>query len=437
LPTRATEAGGSDIVNQLRQNADFTYNQTLATGAQLSVGFAGNKGSSSDVYQIWNPSISTSLVSSITQPLLRNRGTYINKLSVSIARSTLKLTEYDIRNAVLGTLALAENAYWDVIEARENLRVQEEYLRLAGEFLKRSERELELGAISKLDIYQPQQRYASAEIQVSRFRFQLAQRIDALRRFIGADLDPQVRTLPVELTETVAPPSGEQTVDSEGAVQRAMQMRPDLKSAIQSLDVDELRIKSATNMLRPDLALNLGYTTKGRSGMYYERENVFGGGSQITRVIPGGFGGAMDQLFGFDAPAYVFGLTLRLPLRDRRATADMADALVTKKQHILRQRSLEQSIRLDVLNAVNNLESTKAGVDLAKKSVDFAQKQVDAEQLKYDLGTTVAYFVMSAQTDLVTAQSELVRQILAYHRARITLLRNTGELLDERGIVLQ
>jgi outer membrane protein TolC len=272
---------------------------------------------------------------------------------------------------------------------------------------------------------------------VSRFRFQLAQRIDALRRFIGADLDPQVRTLPVELTETVAPPSGEESVNTEQAVERALQMRPDLKSTIQSLDVDELRIKSATNMLRPDLALNLGYTTKGRSGMYYERENIFGGGSQISRVIPGGFGDAMNQLWGFDAPAYVFGLTLRLPLRDRRATADMADALVNKKQHVLRQRSLEQSIRLDVLNAVNNLESTKAGVDLAKKSVDFAQKQVDAEQLKYDLGTSIPYFVMSAQTDLVTAQSELVRQILSYHRARITLLRSTGELLDERGIILQ
>lgn len=436
LPTRATDAGGSDIVNQLRQNASFTYNQMLATGAQLSVGFTGDKSSSSDVFQTWNPSIATSLITSVTQPLLRNRGIYINKLQVSIARSTLRQTEYDIRNSVLGILAQAENAYWDVIEARENLRVQEEYLRLAGEFLKRSERELELGAISKLDIYQPQQRYASAEIQVSRFRFQLAQRLDALRRFIGADLDPQVRTVPVELTETVAPPSTQETVDPEQAVQRAMLARPDLKSTIQSLDVDELRIKSATNALRPDLSLNLGYTTKGRGGMYYDRDNVFGG-SQLRQIIPGGFGDAMNQLWGFDAPAYVFGLTLRLPIRDRRATADMADALVTKKQHTLRQRSLEQTIRLDVLNAVNNLESTKAGVDLAKKSVDFAQKQVDAEQLKYDLGTTVAYFVMSAQTDLVTAQSELVRQILSYHRARITLLRSTGELLDERGIILQ
>ncbi len=436
LPTRVTESD-ADIVNQLSQTADFTYNQMLATGTQLSVGFNGAKGSSSDVFQRWNPSISSSLGFTATQPLLRNRGMYINRISISIARSTLKRTEYDMREEMLRILADAENAYWDVIDSRENLRVQEEYFKLQGEFLKRSERELQLGAISQLDIYRPQQSYASAEIQVSRYKFLLAQREDALRRYIGADLDPQVRTLPLNLTETVMPPSGEQVVDAERAVQRAMVMRPTLKSAAQGLDLDELNIKSAANMLRPDLSLNLGYTTKGRSGMYYEREDVFGGGSTITRIIPGGFRDSMSQLFGLDAPAYVFGLTLRLPIRDRRASADMANAIVAKKQDTLRLRSLEQNIRLNVLNAANQIESAKAGVELAKKAVQFAQLQVDAEQKKYDLGVSIAQFVLQTQADLVNAQSELVRQTVAYQRSRVNLLRMTGELLEERGIILQ
>ncbi len=433
--TNATQGG--NILNNLNQRANFSYVQTFGTGTQFTMGFNGTKSSSNNAFATYIPSIGTSMSFGMAQPLLRNRGSFITRLPISVARSTLKRSEFDLRDQMLRILSDAENAYWDVIDSRENLRVQEEYFKLQGEFLKRSERELQLGAISQLDIYRPQQSYASAEIQVSRYKFLLAQREDALRRYVGADLDPQVRTLPLNLTETVMPPSSEQVIDSEGAVQRAVAMRPDLKALMQSLDIDELNIKSAANGLRPDLSLTLGYAANGRGGNYYERENVFGGGSVVSRIIPGGLGTAMDQLFGFDVPRYEFGLTLRLPIRDRRASADMANALVAKKQDTLRLRSLEQNIRLNVLNAANQIESAKAGVDLAKKAVQFAQLQVDAEQKKYDLGVSIAQFVLQTQADLVNAQSELVRQTVAYQRARVNLLRMTGELLEERGIILQ
>lgn len=436
LPTRLTDAAGEDIVNQLRQNARFAYTQTLQTGTSFEVAFTGGKNSSSDALQLWNPTISTSLSASISQPLLRNRGMAITRLPISVARSTFRRSEYQMHDQILSLIAAAENAYWDVIDARENLKVQQEYFRLQGEFLKRSERELELGAISKLDIYQPQQSYAAAEIQVSRYKYILAQREDALRRYIGADLDPQVRNLPLNLTETVMPPENEEPIDAEAAVARALARRPDLKASLQNLDIDDLNIKSAANMLRPDLSLNLGYTTKGRGGIYYDRSNVFGS-SVLNGVYPGGFGDAMSQLFGRDAPAYTFGVTLRLPIRDRRAAADMADALVAKKQDALNLRSLEQRIRLDVLNSISQLESAKAGIELARRSVEFARLRADAEQRKYDLGTTVAYFVLQAQADLANAESSLVQQIVAYQRARVNMLRNTGELLEDRGIILQ
>jgi outer membrane protein TolC len=161
------------------------------------------------------------------------------------------------------------------------------------------------------------------------------------------------------------------------------------------------------------------------------------GQNQLVRVIPGGMGDAFDQLFGFGLPTYRFGLTLRLPIRDRARSADLADALVSKKLDALRTRSLEQRVRLDVLNAINNVESSKAGVKLAEVAVEFARKQAEAEQKKYDLGTNVMYFVLQAQTDLATAQSQLVTQSISYRRNLLNLLRYTGELLDERGIAIQ
>ena len=426
---------GANLLNTLTQRLTTGYQQTLDSGTQFNIGLNGDKSSSNDAFRTFNPALSATMQFGFTQPLLRNRGAYVTRLPIMVARSQLRRSEYNLSDQLLRLVQTAELAYWDVVEARENLKVQQEYLKLSDAALKRAQRELELGALSPLEIYRPQQQYANAEIAVSRYQYLLAQREDALRRQMGADLDPDIRKLPIVLTETVSPMLDTRPFEQEALVEQALGKRPDLRAQIQTLDVDELQIKQATNSLRPDLSLTANYSAQGRGGTFYDRTNVFGQ-SQLVRVIPGGLGDAMDQLFGFTLPTYSFGLTLRLPLRDRARTADLADALVRKKTDSLRARSLEQGIRLEVLNAINQVEAAKAGVQLARVALDFAQKQVEAEQKRYDLGVTIMYFVLQAQTELASAQSELVRQSISYRRNLLNLLRNTGQLLEERGVIV-
>jgi len=110
---------------------------------------------------------------------------------------------------------------------------------------------------------------------------------------------------------------------------------------------------------------------------------------------------------------------------------------VTKKRDTLAVRSVEQSVRLDVLNAVTQVESSKASVKLAQVALDFGRKYLEAEQKKYELGTSQIYFVLQAQQSLVNAESALVQNSIGYKRSVLDLLRRTGELLDARGISLQ
>jgi outer membrane protein TolC len=245
---------------------------------------------------------------------------------------------------------------------------------------------------------------------------------------MGADLDPQIRTLPIELTETVLPPSNAAEIDAEAAVQTALSNRPDLKSASQSLDVDELQIRKVRNDFLPDLSLTGVYTAQGRGG------NVYNTGYLVS---PGGFGDSLSQMFGFGYPVYGFGLNLRLPIRNRQASADMADALVSKKRDMLTVRNTQQQVRLDILQAVSQVEASKASVKLAQVALDFSQKRLDAEQKKYELGTSQIYFVLQAQQDLVTAQNTLVQQSVQYRRNLLNLSRREGTLLDEMGVVIQ
>jgi outer membrane protein TolC len=396
-----------------------------------SIGFDTTKLTNSGECGISNPGINSNLNLSFTQPLMRNRGSYYTKLPITIARSNLRASEYQIQDQILRLVGLAENAYWDVISARENLRVAEQALALFDQSLKRSKRELELGAISELEIYQPQAEYANAEIQVTQQRFRLAQTYDALRRQMGIDLDPKIRTLPIELTEEVTPPV-QASIDPEATVEKALAQRPDLRATRQNIDVADLRIDSATNQLRPDFRLTGQYGSFGRNA--FNAENPAGSG---VLVLPGGLGNSLNQVFGFGYPVYGFGVQLNLPLRDRRASADYADAVVNKRLEMLRVRTLEQSTRLEVLNAINSLEQSRASVELAKVALDLAQKRADAEQKKFDLGTVTMFFVLQAQRDLTDAQSALVNQTVNLRRSLTNLLRVTGDLLTERGIAIQ
>lgn len=422
---------GNSVLSTLSQPVRFTLGQMLPTGTNYNVTFNSNRLTTNSANSLLNPQFSSGLNVTLAQPLLRNRGMFVTKLPITVARNRLVADQFGLENRLLTLVQTAENAYWDVILARENLKVQEQALVLADTSLKRAQRELELGAISSLEIYQPQQQYASFEISVTQARYRLQQTEDALRRQISADLNPSVRDLPIVLTESIEAPVSP-TLDRETLVQTSLRLRPDLKQRRQLVQTDDLQIRNTANFLRPDLSLTAQYGSNGQN-LYYGYDPDL----QLQRFFPGGISDSLGQAFGFTYPAYGFGLRLTLPIRDRRASADYADAVVSKRLDELRTRSAEQVARQEVLNAISSAESAKASVELAKVALDFAQKRVEADQKRYDLGTITLFFLLDSQNALTRAQSDLVGQSVQYRRSLLNLQRSTGELLGERGITIQ
>src|SRR5206468_11883885 len=151
-----------------------------------------------------------------------------------------------------------------------------------------------------------------------------------------------------------------------------------------------------------------------------------------TPVIPleGGLTDAFSQLFGFGYASYQFGLRLNFPIKSRAASADMADSVVRKKQDTLTLRTTQQQIRLDILNAATNVESSKESVKLAKVALEFAQKNLDAANKKYELGTGLQLDVSNAQDRMVSAESSVVTNQIRLRKNLINLLVQTGTLLD-------
>jgi outer membrane protein TolC len=422
---------GASVLSTLVQPFNLNLSETLPTGTEVNASLATAKSSTNSGFYFYNPAYSTGLTLGFTQPLLRGRGIAVTRLPITIAKAQRRAADFAFRSQLIGMLSSAENAYWDLVSAREHVKVQQQSLDLAGQALKRSRREVELGATSPLEIFQPEQQYATAKLNLAQVEFQVRQAEDILRRQIGMDLVPDLRNLPIVLTESVTPQIDETPIERDKLVDLALQSRPDLVNIRVAGEVNNLQIRSAVESLKPQLNLSASYTTSGIGGTYYPTT------SGSAAPAPGGITDAFGQMFGFGYPTWQFSLSLNLPLRDRAGAANLADAVAGKRINLLTQRTTEQQIRQDVLTAVTQLESSRASVKLAQIAVDYAVKRVDADQQRYDLGVITVFFLLSSQTDLTTARSNLVDQFVQYRRNVLNLQQRLGTLLADKGIVVQ
>jgi outer membrane protein TolC len=434
-PTTAQTATLGSTTETLTQPLSLGYSQSLDTGTSYTVSFGGTKSSYSNTRSSYNPSISSSMSFAVTQNLIRNRTRYENRIPLMQAQSTYKQKEFNLKASMLNWINTAENAYWRVVSARENVVVQEKSRDASKANLDFVQQQLDLGAVSPLDIFNPQGQLAGAELSLAQARWNLVQAEDALRHQMGADLDPDIRKLALDLTEPVDIPTENIDLDQEKEVQKALDINPSVRAAVQQMDIDDLGIDSANNGLLPQLTFTASYAGAGQGGTYLSSQSTLTGGSEL--IIPGGLTDALSQMFGLNNPTYQGSLRLTLPIRNRTASMNLANALVSKKTDALNLRNAQQNTRLNVLTAISTLKGAIDSLRLAKIQAGLQQKNYEAEKEKYELGTDINQNVVIALQSLVVADSNVVTAQVNVRTSILNLYTQTGELLDQRGIIVK
>jgi outer membrane protein len=418
-----SELGGAPTLSQLSQITLANYSETFETGTNVQAAFSVNKYSSNSSFFFINPAISTNLTLTFTQPLLRGRGLFANRAPILIAQRTLAQTRANFEAEVNDIILQVVTQYWNVVQARGNLAVQKESLDEAQKSYERDKRSLQLGALPPLDIYRSESQVASRRVSEIQAEYAVKQTEDQFRRIIGADVDPNIRALDLDLTEEPNPSGTLLDVDIPTALGKALQYRPEVLSVRQQLAGDDMNIRLARNNTEPQLSI---------SGMY--QGNGLGG-DQFSFTVPGqivsrtGFASAFTQMFGSTYPGYGFTVSLTLPVRNHLAEANLADARSSKEHDLYAQRQVQQAITLDVANAVHQLEESKLSMAAAKIALNLSQKTLDAEQHKYELGAETVFFVLEAQTELTAAQQALLQAQVNYQLAVAAVEHATGDLL--------
>jgi len=436
-PTRsvspsASSLSGASTLSTLNQTSSFGFSQQLETGTTYGVSLATTRATTNSSFATVNPSFSSGLTFSLSQPLWRRFGLFPNRAQIIIAQRGQRQSRATFEAQVSDTVQRVITQYWDVVQARETLAVLKKSQDLAQASYDRDKRALELGALPPLDIYRSESQVAQRKIAVIQAEYSLKQVETTLKQTVGADLDSRVGVLDVELTEKAEVTGALAKVDLEDTLTLALKNRRELEAQNQQLAIDDTNVKLANNNLRPDLNLIASYTSNGLGGVVFGTD---ASGNPIV-VSNGGFTDSLSQLGGFSFPTYGMSLQLRLPLRNSAAQADLGTALVSKRRSLYQKRSLEQSISTEAKNAVHDLEQAELVITAAQAARDLSAKNLSAEERKYQLGAQTVFFVLDAQNQLSQAELSLVQAQIFYQRALAEVDHATGSLLDKHNISL-
>jgi len=355
------------------------------------------------------------------QPLLRGRGSAYNRHQILIAQLD-STASWDVFAAQLqDELTKIVEAYWSLYFHRARLLQKENNVKRGEEVLRKLEDR------SALDSLPSQIARARSAVQLRRTELANARRDiknaeTNIRRLIGSPENFQA--MAPELLPEEAPSLIEPQRDLTSVIEQAIQLRPEIKQAIQRGKVAAVQKRVSEHELLPEL--NLIFNT------YVA---ALKGDSDIL--------GAWGDQFTGSSPGYGVGFEFNTPYYRRAARS------INKRQGLVLDQ-VRHEIDQTVNNVVAEAQIAWRQVDSAYQTVISAAAAISAARtdllqnearwnsfalIEGDLSegqnpTTLLDQLLDAQQRLANAELTYSESLLEFKRAEVELKRATGQLLN-------
>jgi outer membrane protein len=331
----------------------------------------------------------------------------------------------NVRLQVNTTLAQAQNAYWDLVAARENMRVAEASLEVARHFLQDNKAKEEIGSASGLDVTTAASELASRERDLAGAQAALQMREVELKTFVSTDLSQILGAVQIEATDPLPDPKDADIPKLNDALAAAMANRSEIRQAQVNLDTQDIAVRYEKNLLKPSLLVFANFNS---SGLYGNRI-VTTNGSSV--VLPGGLSQAWRQIRRWDYPEYAVGFSFSLNIRNRAAEADIYRAKLEKQQTETSLQRTRNSIALEVRKALIGLVQSKSQAEAAHKAAELSGQTLAAEETRLLEGVSIPYEVIRRQRDFNSARFAEVQARANYAKALVELSRATGQISNK------
>jgi outer membrane protein len=452
---------------------NFTYQQGFHTGTSISAVFSNVRSSTNSPDTIFNPAVQSTMTFSIQQPLLNGFGILPNTRYIIEAKNTLKVADSQFAQQVIATVSVVQTDYWELVFARENVKVEEAAVAVSHKLYEDNKKQLEIGTMAPLDVLTAESELATdTQNLIVAQTNKLQQETVLLNAITRNPVAPSLQHVEVVPTTPIATPNITENLPLMDAVQEGWQKRPEIYQADLNLKNAEIEVKATRNSLLPTLNLVGQYSATGLAGVEtitHQTQTGFAsdpnapivgangipfavgdpgppgipafvgvpvfGPTTTTRQVAG-LNTALDQMIHSSFPTYSAGLNLILPIRNRSAQADSARAQLDRRQLEVQYRQLQNTVFVNVRNAQIALQQGRAQVAAAEKARILAQQTLDAEQKKYQLGSSTSYQVVLRSRDLTTAQGNELRAKINLIEAAVNFDQAVGRTLDANHIIV-
>jgi outer membrane protein len=462
-----TSGAGTTAIPLVQQNSGFVnlgYTQGFHTGTNFSVTFDTTRSSTNLSDVVFNPAVNPIMTATLSQPLLNGFGLLPNTRYIIEARNSIKVANSQFAQQVIATVTQTSNDYWELVYDRENVKVQEAAVGVSQKLYEDNKKQLEIGTMAPLDVLTAESQLATDQqnlivAQTTRLQQETVLLNDVTKNLLAKD----VAGIEIIPTTGISTPDLVENIPLQDAVQEAWKKRPELYQADLNLKNAGIEVKATANGLLPSLNAYVQYQAQGLNGNRI-KTNATGGfaadtasplvdangnillvnGTQAfaafpvtaTTIVPGGLGNSLGNVFHNDFPTYAVGVNLTLPIRNRSAQADSARAQLDERQERVQYRQTENTVVLNVRNALIALQQDRAQVAAADKARTLAQQTLDAEQKKYQLGSSTSYQVVLRSRDLTAAQGTALRAQANLEEALVNFNQAMGRTLEVNHITV-
>ncbi|MFZ4694374.1 MAG: TolC family protein [Verrucomicrobiia bacterium] len=408
LDAQSSVAAGG-LTSTKTRTTDFStgLEGKFPTGTRYNLGLRSSD--SQNTFNSFQEQYTTYWGLDVAQPLLRGFGTASQMAPIRIARVAKNISDEDFSGRVMDVITRVHDAYHNLVFAIQNRTVQFQALELAAKLLEDNRKRVLIGVMAPLEITQAESGVASREENVILANQDVNLRMTALRALISPNLSEiQDRPLaPSDLPGDIPPPvrsRDELLVD-------ALELRPDYRAAKLVVERQNIQLVYDQQQRWPQVDL------KGTAG--------FNGVNQD-------FTKSVDT----KNDRWAVGMAVRIPLPDQAAQGHLESSRLRKQQAILQLKRAEQTVVVDVSNALDAVDASHKRIKVTRVARRAAEDALAAETSKLRAGTSTSFVVLELQNKLAEVRSREIRALADYSIALAKLHLSVGRTLRENNIEL-
>ena len=446
-------------------NLNVGASGVLPGGQQYAVSASGQQSYNNTQINVFNPTYPTIFSVSFSQPLGKNRS--INDVShqLQLAQINSQGVTAQTLVSVSGTMSAVEDTYWDLVAAWRNVAIQEQALRDTITQQHSNVRLARQGASAPIDVVQANTQIAVFQENV----FSALQSVAALQNQLKSELlsnptDPIWNANLVPTTPVLQLPAQPALVDS---VMEALKNRPEIAQIRALRSTADENLAYAANETKPQVDLQLGYTSNGFAGSPINPANspflssfsaepvainqliaaVNGLVPPSQRIQPiaisntptpaylqGGLGQSISNLLSNKFPTYTAGFLVTFPIGNTTARADLGAAQEQERSAQVQEASTIQHVTLDVRNALQAYQSAQARLVAAASARQASEQVLASEVRRFHAGASTTFLVLQREIELANNRGLELQAQTDLNKAVVELQRATGTILSANNV---